>query len=281
MQHPYDVLRPEYVRDLAVAQILPRYERQCEIARDKILAQLSIYQPVFERTGVPVLVQGALSYRESDCDPTRSIAQGDRWDRVSVNVPRGRGPFKNKVDADVDGLHLDHLDAVAAMSGGWDAPRALYESELWNGFGPRNKGKRSGYVVAGTQLYAGGMYVRDGVWSASAEDSRPGTLAIMVVTARARPDLALPSLLSTEPAPTPPVAPQPPAPTPPGLGENDETTAALQTRLNELGQDPPLRVDGNYGRQTRRAVEAFQEKNGLITDGIAGPQTWAKLGTLP
>jgi lysozyme family protein len=31
-------------------------------------------------------------YRESSQDFTRSLAQGDRWDQVSHNVPAGRGP---------------------------------------------------------------------------------------------------------------------------------------------------------------------------------------------
>jgi murein L,D-transpeptidase YcbB/YkuD len=37
-------------------------------------------------------------------------------------------------------------------------------------------------------------------------------------------------------------------------------------------------VDGIYGTQKRAAVTAFQKKNGLAADGIAGPATLAKLG---
>jgi peptidoglycan hydrolase-like protein with peptidoglycan-binding domain len=37
-------------------------------------------------------------------------------------------------------------------------------------------------------------------------------------------------------------------------------------------------VDGEYGPITRRAVKRFQARNGLVVDGIVGPQTLAALG---
>lgn len=38
-----------------------------------------------------------------------------------------------------------------------------------------------------------------------------------------------------------------------------------------------LSVDGIYGPNTRQAVERFQRSQGLVADGIVGPQTWARL----
>ena len=52
----------------------------------------------------------------------------------------------------------------------------------------------------------------------------------------------------------------------------------IQTRLNELGAQPPLAVDGAYGPKTRAAVIAFQTSKGLTPDGIVGPKTLAALG---
>ena len=37
-------------------------------------------------------------------------------------------------------------------------------------------------------------------------------------------------------------------------------------------------ADGAYGPVTRRAVRAFQKRNGLIVDGVVGPQTLRALG---
>ena len=48
----------------------------------------------------------------------------------------------------------------------------------------------------------------------------------------------------------------------------------LQQRLIELGYLPAgSSVDGNYGKNTKSAVEAFQQVAGLKVDGIAGVQT--------
>ena len=45
----------------------------------------------------------------------------------------------------------------------------------------------------------------------------------------------------------------------------------LQAQLNKLGHK--LTVDSKYGAKTCRAVSDFQEENGLVVDGIAGPDT--------
>ncbi len=60
---------------------------------------------------------------------------------------------------------------------------------------------------------------------------------------------------------------------PPGRG-----VAALQSALNRFGAK--ITVDGSYGRETKRAVIAFQQAHGLHPDGIAGPHTWAALDKL-
>jgi hypothetical protein len=52
--------------------------------------------------------------------------------------------------------------------------------------------------------------------------------------------------------------------------------AALQVALVNLGYVLP--VDGRYGPLTESAVVDFQERNGLVIDGVAGRQTQAALG---
>jgi peptidoglycan hydrolase-like protein with peptidoglycan-binding domain len=36
-------------------------------------------------------------------------------------------------------------------------------------------------------------------------------------------------------------------------------------------------VDGVFGTGTTNAVKSFQTSKGLLSDGIVGPDTWAKL----
>ncbi len=68
-----------------------------------------------------------------------------------------------------------------------------------------------------------------------------------------------------------------PAPTGPVLvpvtdGDSGDDVLALQTRLDELGFSPGT-PDGDYGRRTLAAVEAFQSLAGLETTGIADAET--------
>lgn len=54
--------------------------------------------------------------------------------------------------------------------------------------------------------------------------------------------------------------------------------AHIQARLNELGANPQLEVDGKAGPKTKAAIVAFQRANGLDQDGVVGPLTLAALG---
>ena len=60
-------------------------------------------------------------------------------------------------------------------------------------------------------------------------------------------------------------------------GSQGEEVRRIQQRLLDWGYfDGP--VDGVFGVKTKQAVLAFQQKNGLDPDGIAGPDTLAALG---
>jgi peptidoglycan hydrolase-like protein with peptidoglycan-binding domain len=62
------------------------------------------------------------------------------------------------------------------------------------------------------------------------------------------------------------------------FGADPSTIQAVQVKLNALGIQPPLTVDGNQGPMTTSAVKAFQTSKGLTVDGVIGPQTLAALG---
>ena len=59
-------------------------------------------------------------------------------------------------------------------------------------------------------------------------------------------------------------------------GSRGESVKTLQAQLNAKGYNAGS-VDGIFGRNTRAAVIAFQNANGLAADGIVGKLTWAKL----
>ena len=60
------------------------------------------------------------------------------------------------------------------------------------------------------------------------------------------------------------------------VGAKGEEVKKLQQRLKDLGYLSG-KVDGLFGGGTKRAVIAFQRRNGLNTDGEAGSETQAKL----
>jgi len=56
------------------------------------------------------------------------------------------------------------------------------------------------------------------------------------------------------------------------VGSRGTTVRALQEALG-------IGADGIFGNGTKSAVEAFQAEHGLVVDGMAGPNTLAKMGS--
>lgn len=61
------------------------------------------------------------------------------------------------------------------------------------------------------------------------------------------------------------------------VGSSGSQVKTLQTKLNNWGYDAGT-VDGIFGSKTQAAVKRFQQKNGLVADGIVGAKTAAALG---
>lgn len=60
-------------------------------------------------------------------------------------------------------------------------------------------------------------------------------------------------------------------------GSSGSQVKQVQQKLKNWGYYTGA-VDGIYGSQTKKAVEYFQRKNGLVVDGIVGKQTFEALG---
>lgn len=60
-------------------------------------------------------------------------------------------------------------------------------------------------------------------------------------------------------------------------GSSGSVVTQIQTKLKNWGYYK-YEVDGVYGSRTEAAVKAFQQKNGLTADGVAGSSTLAALG---
>lgn len=136
------------------------------------------YQAVSNRTGVPWPFIAVAHERESSQDWTASLAQGDPWNRVSVHVPAGRGPFISWDDAAVDALV--NCAPHAAQNKDWSIGGMLTMLEQYNGLGYASRGRPSPYIWSGTDQYVSGKYIRDGVYDASAVDQQLGCAGLLM-----------------------------------------------------------------------------------------------------
>ena len=168
----------------ALAEANEKRWSQAKLTRDftsiakSLVAAKATYQAVAAKTGVPWPLIAVIHERESSQDWRRSLAQGDPWDRRSVHVPAGRGPFASWEEAAVDALV--NCPPYAARNADWSIGGALTLLERYNGLGYASRGLPSPYLWSGTDQYIAGKYVRDGVYNPRAVDAQPGCAALLM-----------------------------------------------------------------------------------------------------
>ncbi len=145
------------------------------------------YQTVAARTAVPWWFIAVVHERESSQSWMASLAQGDRWDKVSVHVPVGRGPFRSWEEAAIDALL--YCPPFAGRNRDWSVGGALTMLEQYNGLGYAKRGVPSPYLWAATDQYTSGKYVRDGVYDAGAVDQQLGCAGMLMAMAALDPSI--------------------------------------------------------------------------------------------
>jgi lysozyme family protein len=165
------------------------------------------YQAVSAKTGVPWFLIAVAHERECSQDWTGSLAQGDPWNRVSVHVPAGRGPFLSWEAAAIDALV--NCAPYAARNKDWSIGGTLTKLEEYNGLGYASRGKPSPYIWSGTDQYTNGKYIRDGVYDPDAVDSQLGCAGLLLAMIALDPTIAFTDMTV---APSAPRASKPRAP---------------------------------------------------------------------
>jgi lysozyme family protein len=191
------------------------------------------YQTVEAKTGVPWFVIAVIHERESSQDWTGSLAQGDPWNRVSVHVPAGRGPFKSWEEAAIDALV--NCAPFAARNKDWSIGGLLTMLERYNGLGYASRGLPSPYIWSGTDQYKSGKYIRDGVYDPNAVDRQLGCAGLLISMAaidrtigfdgKRSPMVVLP------PAAPPPDVPKAPSITNPSKGSIGSFIASILSAI--------------------------------------------------
>jgi lysozyme family protein len=172
MNLTFQALQPDYAHRLSVMKLLKM--PQAEAVAKNLLVNRQKFVDVQNECGVPALWIMAVFERE---DPSflTYLGNGDPLDRVTVDVPAGRGPFASWEAGCIDALNYDKITSVTT----WTWEQACYQWEKWNGFGYREYHKiASPYLWSGTDQYSKGKYIADGRWSSNTIDQQLGTVII-------------------------------------------------------------------------------------------------------
>jgi len=162
-----------------------------DAAAKRLIAGKARYRVVAMATGVPWPAIAVIHEREASQSWARSLAQGDPWNKVSVHVPAGRGPFASWEAAAVDALV--NCAPHAARWRDWSIGGALTLLEQYNGLGYARRGVPSPYIWAGTDQYRCGKYVRDGVYDPNAVDRQLGCAGLLKAMMAIDPTIRFPN----------------------------------------------------------------------------------------
>lgn len=192
-----------YAADWARMDVATARKGAVDAAARTIIAGRRRYETVGRALGIPWAIIGLLHMREASNDFACHLHNGDSLKRRTVHVPAGRLPTHEPPfgweESAIDALRLDGLDKM----GPWTLEAFAFAAERFNGFGPRNRGKRSGYLWAGSNVYDGGKYVEDNVWSASTWDEQLGVMPVLAAIEAAPPaEVIIPGTALPATAPT-------------------------------------------------------------------------------
>lgn len=262
-----------YERDWANLVIRDNRLPDVRLQANRLLRGKEAYQKVEAQTGVPWWFAGLCHYRESNFNFNTYLGNGQRLDKVTTIVPKGRGPFLGPeafVDGACDSLRLEGF----LGANDWSIARVLYRLEGFNGYGYHAKGVNSPYLYGGSTLYGppeaeGGKYVADHDFDPTVTDTQLGTAVILKVLLELDPSIDLEHSAATILSGRAPSV------------EPDDKLAQnilrIQRALNDQGANPPLVEDGKNGPKTKAAVSAFQRANGLADTGLADAATIAAI----
>lgn len=163
-----------------------------------VISHKPVYQTLESQTGVPWDLIGVIHYRESDCDFTTHLHNGDPLTARTIHDPvgypkSGSAPFSFQFSA-LDALHHDGLDIYKE----WSIELRAYCLEKYNGFGYRNKKTNSPYLWAGTDQYTIGKFVSDRVYAPNVKDQQLGAMGIIKVILELDTTISTPTVNTAE-----------------------------------------------------------------------------------
>lgn len=164
-----------------IDQVDPKFDRELRKFKDIYEKHKNIYQEISEKTGIPPKLIAAIHYRESSCNFSTYLQNGDPLGEKTIHEPKGILYYTFE-DAAVAAL-LDKKgirNACNLSSQSNDMVAMLTFAESYNGIGYYKKGRVSPYAFSGTNVYSSGKYVGDGVYDGNVIDKQPGVYALLM-----------------------------------------------------------------------------------------------------
>ena len=179
----YRSMWPIYARYWDTMHLTQENAPKVIAACKKIVSRKDVYKLAEKSTGVPWPMIGCLHMRESSANFSTQLAQGDPLNRVSIHVPKGRGPFTT--------WEAGAYDALVVLKGynriiDWCLEKILYYCEAYNGWGywRYHNMMPSPYVWGASTIQRPGKYIADGQWSSTAWDTQIGCAIMLRVIAQ-------------------------------------------------------------------------------------------------
>ncbi len=135
------------------------------------------YDAVSKATRVPWWFIAVVHQREASQKWDTFLGNGQKLNKKTTIIPKGRGPFATWEEGAVDALV--NCPPYAARNKDWSIGGALTMLEKYNGLGYANKGLPSPYVWAGTNQYVKGKYVSDGKYDPNHVDTQLGCAGLL------------------------------------------------------------------------------------------------------
>jgi len=185
----------DHRHNVKMMEISPMKAKKVQEIVSRYQTHKTRYDRVGKATGLPGMLICALHYREG-MEFDRYLHNGQPLGKTTTFVPKGilfkKGQWEKAAIHALGGNIKDAngrsslkkfqeiRKSLGLTANSKDIGAMMAFSERYNGMGYRNKGIRSCYVYAGTNLLERGRYVADGKFEAKSVDRRLGTAAVIM-----------------------------------------------------------------------------------------------------
>lgn len=179
VKYSYESCRDQIDQLMKTVKIKDSWKPALRQAAANIIRNRVRYEKLEAKTGIPWAFIGCLHHRESSCNFSTHLHNGDRLTHKTRRVPAGRpktgSPPYSWEESALDALLMKNLDQIKR----WTCTRIAYEAERYNGFGYRNrKAGNSPYVWNCTNHYTRGKFYADGKLDRNMVDKQVGVVAL-------------------------------------------------------------------------------------------------------